>query len=493
MAERYFNWIGGQWVAARSGEIFQSLNPARLDDVIGEFPASDGADVGAAVEAAREALEGWRKMPAPKRGEILFKAGEILKARKESLAREMTREMGKPLRETLGDVQEAIDTAYYAAGEGRRLAGETVPAELPNKFAMSVRCPVGVCGLITPWNFPMAIPAWKTFPALICGNTVVFKPAKDTPLLATRLVQILEETGVPAGVVNLVHGFGESVGKAIVEHPRVDLVSFTGSCEVGRVIAESCGRRLRKHSLEMGGKNAQIILHDANLDLALEGALWGAFGTTGQRCTATSRLIVERSIAEEFTRRFLERVQALRVGYGLDPKVDIGPLVNLAQLQRVQGYVDIGVREGAKLLCGGRPLTEGELGHGCFYAPTVLGEVQPRMRVAQEEIFGPVTAILTADGFEDALEIANGTNYGLSCSIYTRDVNRAFAAIRDLASGIVYVNSPTIGAEVQLPFGGIKNTGNGHREAGTTVLDIFSEWKTVYVDYSGRLQKAQMD
>lgn len=493
MSKKYLNYIGGQWSPARSGEAFQSINPANLEESVGEFPASGPREVEDAVRAARDAWEKWRRMPAPKRGEILFRAGEILKSRKETLAREMTAEMGKPLRETLGDVQEAIDTAYYAAGEGRRLAGETVPAELPNKFAMSVRCPVGVCGLITPWNFPMAIPAWKIFPALICGNTLVFKPAKDTPLLATRLVQILEEAGVPPGVVNLVHGSGEQVGRAIVEHPALDLISFTGSCEVGRVISETCGQMLRKHSLEMGGKNAQIVLKDANLELAIDGALWGAFGTTGQRCTATSRLVVEQDVLEEFTRRFLESVKALKIGNGLDPKIDVGPLINPAQLKRVESYVEIGITEGARLLCGGNRLTAGEHARGCFFAPTVFGDVSPGMRIAQDEIFGPVTAIIPVENLQQAIEVVNATSFGLSSSIYTQDVNKAFAAIRDIHVGIVYVNSPTIGAEVQLPFGGVKNTGNGHREAGTAVLDIFTEWKTVYVDYSGHLQKAQID
>ncbi len=493
MTETYRNFIAGKWVPARSGKSFENRNPADESDLVGLFPDSDREDLDAAVKAARGAFDSWRKTPAPRRGEILYRAGEILTKRKEDLARLMTREMGKVLNETRGDVQEAIDTAFYSAGEGRRLFGDTVPCELPNKFGMSVRCPVGVCAMITPWNFPMAIPSWKIFPALICGNTVVFKPASDTPASAAAFVEVLAAAGVPDGVVNFLTGGGGRIGMPLAEHPEVDVVSFTGSTEIGRRLAEACGRALKRLSLEMGGKNAQIVMEDADLDLALEGALWGAFGTTGQRCTATSRIILHEAIAEAFLKRFVERVSALRLGNGLEASTEVGPVVNASQIETVEKYVKIGKDEGARLLTGGSRYTEGACARGFFYRPTVFDRVEPRMRIAQEEIFGPVVACLRARTLEEAIEIQNGTIFGLSSSIYTRDVNRAFQAIRDIQAGITYVNSPTIGAEVQLPFGGVKQTGNGHREAGQTVYDVFSEWKSVYVDYSGRLQKAQID
>jgi aldehyde dehydrogenase (NAD+) len=419
--------------------------------------------------------------------------GELLCQRKEEIARVMTREMGKVLKETRGDVQEGMDTAFYSGGEGRRLFGETTPSELPDKFAMSVRVPVGVCGLITPWNFPMAIPTWKLFPALLCGNTVVLKPAEDTPHTAVKLFEILEEAGVPPGVVNLVHGSGKQVGAGLVRHPEVQLISFTGSTAVGKEIAAACGQTLKRVSLEMGGKNAQIVMEDADLDLALEGALWGAFGTTGQRCTATSRLILHRDLKKRFTEMIVERAKTIRIGNGLEETVEMGPLINEAARQKVHRYVQIGKEEGARLLIGGTLYEEDPWIHGYFYRPTIFDQVTPNMRIAREEIFGPVLSIIEVKSFEEAIEVLNGTPYGLSSSIYTRDVARAFRAMRDIEAGITYINGPTIGAEVHLPFGGVKETGNGHREAGTTVYDIFSEWKSIYIDYSGKLQKAQID
>jgi alpha-ketoglutaric semialdehyde dehydrogenase len=489
----YTNFIGGRWVAASSGATFENRNPADRRDLIGLFAESDAEDVDRAVRAAREALPAWRLVPAPKRGELVFKIGEILKRRKEEIARAMTREMGKVLKETRGDVQEGIDTAFYAGGEGRRLFGETTPAELPNKFAMSVRAPVGVCGLITPWNFPLAIPTWKLFPALLCGNTVVLKPAEDTPHTAVLFFEVLEEAGVPPGVANLVHGRGEIAGAALVAHPDVQLISFTGSSDVGREIAASCGRSLKRVALEMGGKNAQIVMEDADLDLAAEGALWGAFGTTGQRCTATSRLIVHRDVKQKITDALVARAEKIKIGDGLDESVEMGPLIHEAAREKVHGYVQIGKGEGARLLTGGTIYEEGQWINGWFYRPTIFNRVAPSMRIAQEEIFGPVLSIIEVASFEEAIAVLNGTRYGLSSSIYTRDVARAFRALRDIEAGITYINGPTIGAEVHLPFGGVKETGNGHREAGTTVYDIFSEWKSVYVDYSGKLQKAQID
>ena len=493
MADQYKNFIDGQWLTARSAKTFENRNPANRDDLIGLFPASSAEDVDAAVRAAKKAFNAWRLVPAPKRGELLYRVGELLRKYKEEIARGMTREMGKVLKETRGDVQEGIDTAFYVAGEGRRLFGETTPAELPNKFAMSVRMPVGVCALITPWNFPMAIPTWKMFPALLCGNTVVLKPAEDTPHTATRLVEILTEAGIPAGVVNLLHGRGEEVGAALVRHPGVQLVSFTGSAVVGREIASACGQNLKRVSLELGGKNAQIVMEDADLELAVEGALWGAFGTTGQRCTATSRLIVHRDVVKAMTDALVARAEKIKIGDGLDESVDMGPLINQPAREKVLRYIDIGRQEGARLRIGGGVHDAGACAKGHFFQPTIFDQVKPSMRIAQEEIFGPVLSIIEVKSFDEAVEVMNGTPYGLSSSIYTKDVGRVFQAMRDIEAGITYINGPTIGAEVHLPFGGVKDTGNGHREAGTTVYDIFTEWKSIYVDYSGKLQKAQID
>jgi acyl-CoA reductase-like NAD-dependent aldehyde dehydrogenase len=493
MSEIFKNYIDGRWVEGSRGKTFENRNPANHQEVIGVFPLSGTEDVDRAVRAAKRAFDRWRLVPAPKRGEILYRAGELLRRHKEEIARDMTCEMGKILKESRGDVQEGIDTAEYAAGEGRRLFGQTTPSELPDKFAMSVRTPIGVCALITPWNFPMAIPTWKIFPALLCGNTVVFKPAEDTPHTAVKLVEILTESGVPPGVVNLIHGRGEEAGAALVRHPNVQLVSFTGSATVGREIASACGQNLTRVSLELGGKNAQIVMEDADLNLALEGVLWGAFGTTGQRCTATSRLIVHYDVKKELTEMLVARMEKIKIGDGLDESVEMGPLINQAAREKVHGYVQTGKGEGARLVSGGTIYEEGKCVNGYFYRPTIFDQVIPSMRIAQEEIFGPVLSIIEVKNFQEAIDALNSTAYGLSSSIYTHDVGRAFRAMRDIEAGITYINGPTIGAEVHLPFGGVKNTGNGHREAGTTVYDIFSEWKSIYVDYSGKLQKAQID
>ncbi len=446
-----------------------------------------------AVDAAKLAYQKWRLAPAPKRAEILFRAAELLLQHKEEFSKDMTREMGKVLTEARGDVQEAIDMTYYMAGEGRRLFGQTTPSELPDKFAMSVRQSIGTCGLITPWNFPMAIPSWKIMPALISGNTVVLKPAEDTPLSSYNLVQILTEAGVPEGVVNLVSGNGPNAGAPLAEHLDVPVVSFTGSTAVGRLIAEACAPEFKHCSLEMGGKNIIIVMEDANLDLAVDGAIWGGFGTTGQRCTAASRIAVHKSVYHDFTSRFVARAKKLKVGNGLDPDIDMGPCINEQQLKTVMDYVQIGQTEGAKLLTGGHRLTDGLYAKGWFHEPTVFGDCNPRMRIAQEEIFGPVVSLIPISSLEEAIDVANGVPYGLSASIYTRNVNRAFQAIRDLFTGIVYVNAPTIGAETHLPFGGTKKTGNGHREAAIAAIDFYTEWKTLYVDYSDKLQRAQID
>lgn len=489
----YNNFIGGEWVESKSGKAIENLNPANTSEVVGIFPASDAHDMAHAVDAAQEAFKTWRLTPAPKRAEILYRAAELLVARKEDYSRDMTREMGKVLAETRGDTQEAIDMTYLMAGEGRRLFGKTTPSELPNKFAMSVRTPVGVAGLITPWNFPIAIPSWKIMPALVAGNTVVIKPAEDTPLSTHNLAQTLDDAGLPAGVLNVVFGDGPGAGAALLQNEGVHLVSFTGSTEVGRLVSKACAPSFKKCHLEMGGKNIIIVMDDANIDLAVDGAVWGGFGTTGQRCTAASRVAVHKKVYGEFVEKLVGRVKALKVGDGLDGATEMGPSINEQQLKTVMKYVEIGKSEGAKLATGGRRLDSGAYARGWFHEPTVFTDCDPAMRIAQEEIFGPVVSVIPFDTFDRALEIANGVKYGLSASIYTRNVNLAFRAQRDLETGIVYVNAPTIGAETHLPFGGIKNTGNGHRESGEAALDFYTEWKTVYVDYSDRLQRAQID
>jgi acyl-CoA reductase-like NAD-dependent aldehyde dehydrogenase len=487
------NFINGEWVAAKSGKAFENRNPANRHELVGMFPASGEADVTAAVDAAKAAYDGWRLTPAPRRAEILFRAAEILAQRKEEFARAMTQEMGKVVAETRGDVQEAIDMAYLMAGEGRRLFGATTPSELPNKFAMSLREPVGVAGLITPWNFPMAIPSWKVMPALVCGNTMVLKPAEDTPLSTWNLTQVIEQAGLPKGVLNVVFGDGPGAGAPILQNRDIDLVSFTGSTEVGRIVSEACAPTFKKCHLEMGGKNIIIVMDDANLDLAIEGAVWGGFGTTGQRCTAASRVAVHKSVYGEFKEKFAARAKELKVGDGLDAAMQMGPCINEQQLNTVMKYVEIGKGEGAKLAAGGNRLEKGTYAYGWFHEPTVFADCDASMRICQEEIFGPVVALIPFGTFEEAIAIANGVKYGLSAAIYTRNANNAFRAMRDIETGIVYVNAPTIGAEVHLPFGGIKNTGNGHRESGTAALDFYSDWKTLYIDYSDKLQRAQID
>lgn len=487
------NYIGGRWVEAQSGMTFTSINPANRNEIIGVFQRSQKEDVIAAVDAAHAAFPSWRQVPAPARADIILHLGALLEEHKEDLAYLETTEMGKVLNEGRGDVQEGIDMAKYIAGEGRRLFGETVPSELRNKFAMLVRQPIGVVGLITPWNFPVAIPTWKLLPALVSGNTVVFKPAEDTPACATRLVQLFEEAGIPPGVLNLVTGYGPEAGASIVEDERVRMISFTGSSVVGREIAARAGRSLKKVMLELGGKNAMIVMPDADLDLALEGALWGAFGTTGQRCTATSRLILHQDIAGTFTERLVARSSELRIGSGLDPDVDVGPLINEQQMQTVHDYTNIGKQEGADLVLGGQSPQGERFRDGFFYCPTIFTGVSYRMRIAREEIFGPTLSVMTASSYDEAVKVANSTEYGLSSAIYTQDVTLAFRAMQDLEAGITYINAPTIGAEIQLPFGGVKATGNGHREAGTSAIREFTEIKSIYVDYSGRLQRAQID
>jgi acyl-CoA reductase-like NAD-dependent aldehyde dehydrogenase len=489
--QEILNYIDGRWTAGRSDATRERENPA-TGEIIGSFPDSGSEDVADAVEAAAKAYETWRFVAAPRRAEILFRAAEIMTVRKEELSRDVTIEMGKVLKEARGDVQEAIDMTYYVAGEGRRMWGQTTPSELPDKFNMTVRQPHGIIAAITPWNFPMAIPCWKLMPALVTGNAAVFKPSPFSPLSAYNLVRILEEAGLPPGVVNLVFG-GDQTGAALVEEPRVNMVSFTGSLEVGREIAAYCGRYNKRLHLEMGGKNAIIILDDADIDLAVEGAVWSAFGTSGQRCTAASRMIVHERVATAFSDGLIGRAEALRLGNGLEATTDVGPVVNRPALEKIERYMEIGRDEGAAVACGGSRASGNGLESGYYFQPTVFTDVQPKMRVAQEEIFGPVTDIIICSDLEQAVEINNGVQYGLSSAIFTRDISKAFKAMERMSTGIVYINAGTIGAEVHLPFGGTRGTGNGHREAGQAALDSYSEWKTVYIDYSGRLQKAQID
>ena len=490
--QTFKNYIAGEWVDADSGDTFESTSPA-TGETIGVFPRSGREDVDRAVEAAKAAYEEWRLVPAPKRGELLYRFGRLLIDEKEELAQLMAREMGKVIEEARGDVQEAVDISFYMGGEGRRLFGHTTPSELQDKFNMSVRMPIGVAGVITPWNFPIAIPSWKIVPALVCGDTVVFKPATDTPRLGERFVELLVEAGVPSGVVNVVHGGGGTVGEALVRHPDVPLITLTGSRETGVAVLRSAADNLKHVHLELGGKNPIIVLDDADLDLALEGIVWSAFGTSGQRCTAASRVIVQEGVYDELASRLVGRAEAMRLGPGWEPDTDVGPVINRAALEKIHAYTGIGLDEGARLLTGGEVASGDGLDRGCFYTPTVFGDVDPEMRIAQEEIFGPTTALIRVRDLAEAVRVANGVEFGLSSSIFTRDVNKAFRAVRDLVAGITYVNAGTIGAEVHLPFGGVKQTGNGHREAGQAALDFFTEWKAVYIDYSGKLQRAQID
>ncbi|MFH0904715.1 MAG: aldehyde dehydrogenase family protein [Methanobacteriota archaeon] len=487
--QEYKLFINGEWVDSENGEKFEDVNPATLE-TIAHLQKASVDDVQRAVESAVEAFDSWSGTPAPLRGKILFRAARMLEERKEELSRLMTKEMGKILKEARGDVQEAIDMTYYAAGEGRRLLGETTPSELPNKFCLTMRRPIGVVGLITPWNFPLAIPAWKIMPALISGNTIVFKPASDTPLLSIELVKILTEAGLPKGVLNLVMGEGSTVGAAIVHNKNIRAISFTGSVETGKWVMSEAGKDMKRVSLELGGKNPIIVMDDANLELAIDGVLWGAFGTTGQRCTAASRVIVHEKILPAFQKKLIDRTRKLKIGNGLDESTDIGPVINNSQLKKVSKYVEIGKEEGAKLVLGGKPAQPMP---GYFFEPTIFTDVSSDMRIAQEEIFGPVLSIISTGSLDEAIDIANSVVYGLSSSIYTENFNNAFKAIEKLDTGITYINAPTIGAEIHLPFGGVKSTGNGTREAGTTAIEEFTEIKTVYFDYSGRLQKAQID
>ena len=488
----YKNYIDGRWVESNTGRSFTRNNPATGDE-IGTFTKSGPDDVDAAVAAAREAFNSWRLVPAPKRGEILYRFGQLLIEQKEPLARMMTEEMGKVISEARGDVQEGVDMSFYMAGEGRRQFGQTTPSELPNKWNMSVRRPLGVVGMITPWNFPVAIPTWKAMPALVTGNTIVWKPASYTARLAVKVVELLEEAGLPPGVMNLIIGGGSDAGTALVQHPDVPVISFTGSNDVGRQTAVECARLGKQVSLEMGGKNAVVVLDDADIELAVDGILWSAFGTSGQRCTAASRVVADRSLAGDLVDALSGRARDMKLGYGLDETVDIGPVVSAGQLERVHAYIGIGRDEGADLVTGGEIARDGSLAAGHFHQPTIFTNASPGMRISQEEIFGPVTTVIPVDSVEEAVDVANNVRFGLSAAVYTRDVNRAFSAMRDIYTGILYINAGTTGAEIHLPFGGTKETGNGHRESGEAALDVYTEWQSIYVDYSGTLQRAQID
>ncbi|MEC1178590.1 aldehyde dehydrogenase family protein [Metasolibacillus meyeri] len=485
------NYIAGEWVESELQTI-PIMNPA-TGEQLGTVPLSTKTEIDVAVQAAKEAQKSWALIPAPKRADYLYEIGFKLKEKKEYLAQVLTKEMGKVIEEARGEVQEGIDMALYMAGEGRRLFGETAPSELANKFAMSVRAPIGVVGLITPWNFPIAIATWKSFPALVAGNTFVWKPSNETPMMAYELAKIFDEVGLPKGVANIVFGTGPTIGTAMIEHPDVRVISFTGSTATGSKVAELGGKHLKKISLEMGGKNAVIVMDDADVDLAVQGIVWSAFGTAGQRCTACSRIIVHRDVKEELEEKLLKEMRAITIGDGLDPKVKVGPVINRQALEKINHYVQLGKQEGATLLTGGRILTGEPYDKGFYFEPTVFTNVQPNMIIAQEEIFGPVVSIIEIDSLEQAIEVNNGVRFGLSSSIFSRNVNTIFKAQQLLDTGIVYVNAGTTGAEIHLPFGGTKGTGNGHRDSGQAALDVYTEWKSVYVDYSGTLQRAQID
>ncbi|SFJ28031.1 aldehyde dehydrogenase (NAD+) [Halobacillus dabanensis] len=490
--ERLKNFIDGIWRNPSTGEATDVINPATSETLV-QVPLSSAADVEAATEAAKKAQKQWALVPAPQRAEVLYRVGLIMKERKERLSQLLTMENGKVIEEARGEVQEGIDMAFYMAGEGRRLFGQTTPSELKDKFAMSVRAPVGVVGIITPWNFPIAIATWKSFPAIVAGNAVVWKPATETPIMAFELAKIFEEAGLPKGVLNVVFGSGSTVGEAMIDQEDIRVISFTGSNEVGRGIAGKCGQRLKKVSLEMGGKNAVIVMDDADLSLAVEGILWSAYGTSGQRCTACSRVMVHEKVKNELEERLQKEIAKLSIGDGLDESIKVGPIINRKGLEKIKSYISIGKEEGAKLLTGGYIMENGSHKKGNYFAPTLFTDVKPDMRIAQEEIFGPVVSLIPIQSFEEAVEINNSVEFGLSSSIFTRDVNKVFAAQRDLDTGIVYVNAGTTGAEIHLPFGGTKGTGNGHRDSGVAALDVFTEWKAVYVDFSGKLQRAQID
>lgn len=485
------NFIDGQWAPATSEERGKNFDPA-TGEALGTFPLSDRRDIERAVAAARAAQPAWAATPPPVRARVIYKAWELFLERKDELARALTLEEGKVLGESLGEVLKAANLLEFLAGEGRRMKGETIPSEIPGVFSFTQRHPIGVAALITPWNFPVAIPTWKIAPALVTGNTVVLKPAEQTPWTAQLVVKVFEDAGVPPGVLNLVHGLGDAAGAPLVEHPEVDLISFTGSTEVGRHIYARGAALHKKVQCEMGGKNPIVVLDDADLDAAAAAAAQGAFGSTGQRCTATSRAIVQRGVYDEFVKRIVALAREVKPGSGLDPAVTMGPSVDRNQLETVLRYVAIGKDEGASCLIGGERLTAGALAKGFFPAPTVFADVKPEMRIAREEIFGPVLSVIPVADLDEAIAVANAVEYGLSASIFTSDLRRAFQFVERVESGMAHVNSGTIGGEAHLPFGGVKATGVGEREMGPTAIDFFTETKTVYVNYGAGGRKSSI-
>lgn len=491
MTKTFYNFINSEWVPSVSGRTFNSINPANKDEILGIFPLSDKKDVDLACKSAQNALKSWSSITPPKRGKILFDAAKIMENRSTDIANIIVRESGKTFKEAIGETQAGIDMCYFMAGEGRRLYGDVTYSELPNRLAITKRYPIGVCGIITPWNFPWSMTTWKVLPALICGNSVVLKPAADTPETANIFAEIMQDSGLPKGVLNIVHGRGEEAGEAIVGDKLVSLISFTGSSIVGKKIARICGERLAKVSLELGGKNASIVMDDADIDLAVGSIVKGAFSVAGERCTATSRAIVHSRIYDEFLEKLVSETKKLKVGAGNDETTHVCPVVSEKQLKTVLDYIEIGKKEGARLLLGGKQLSSGEHSKGFYIEPTIFSEVKRDMSIAKEEIFGPVLCVFKVDSFVDAISVHNSTNYGLSASIFTKDVNKAMLAVDLMEAGVCYVNAPTFGSEVHLPFGGIKMSGNGHREVGKAAIETFSEWKTIYVDYSGALQNAQ--
>ncbi|HEX8098152.1 MAG TPA: aldehyde dehydrogenase family protein [Pyrinomonadaceae bacterium] len=488
----YRNFIGGEWAESASSKTVDNINPANTDDVLGTVRQATREEARRAVESASEAFRGWRSTPAPTRGRIVARAARLMEEDKENLAQLLTREEGKTIAESRGELQRSINVAEFCAGEARRLNGETIQSELPSNFAYTIKQPLGVVACVTPWNFPFAIPVWKIAPALVAGNTVVFKPASLTPATAARIVEIFEEAGIPPGVLNLVLGSGSEAGDEIISHPAVKALSFTGSNDVGIRLYEQVSRRGAKIQCEMGGKNPVVVLEDADLGLAVESTAQGAFGSTGQRCTATSRAVVVNEVADEFVRRITERAQTMRIGAGADPQTEMGPSVDENQFKAVLRYVDIGREDGATLLCGGKRATGDGLDKGYFVQPTVFDHVTPDMRIAREEIFGPVLSVLRVKDFEEAMQVANDSDYGLSSSVFSNDAARIFRFVDEIETGMTHINSPTTGGEAHIPFGGIKATGIGDREQGSTALDFYTEMKVVYVDYTGRKREGNL-
>lgn len=489
--EKYKNLIGGKLVEPAGGKYFKNVNPADYSDIIGLFPDSQADDIKSAVKAALGAFPIWSDMPSPRRGELIYKAAELLKRDQEKLAKVIVREMGKTMPEALGDIQSSIDAANFFAGEGRRMYGQTTFSSLYRRWALTRRFPVGACGLITAWNAPMAIITWKLFPALICGNTVILKPSEDAPLTAYLLGELLKEAGLPGGVVNIVYGAGSAVSEALIEHPDIKLISFTGSTKVGKLIAEKCGRQLKKCSLELGGKNGLIVMDDADLHAAVTAVAAGGFSTAGQRCASTSRVFVHKAVYSAFMEKLLKETKKMKVGSGSDPYTRVGPIINKRQFDNIMGYIEGAKKDGAKLIYGGRALRGDKFSKGYFIEPTIFTNVDINSKLAQDEIFGPVLAVFKIASFNEAIEKINHVTYGLVASIFTKNINSALLAIEQIQAGCCYINAPTFGSEPHMPFGGIKNSGNGSREPGTQAIDVFSEWKTIYIDYSGIAQQSQ--